>query len=240
MVNEMFDSRKNTDGCGTDAAAYLYGELGPAEQKNFEEHLANCDSCTEDLAAFSMIRLSIGELRQESVPKTAVEEPGLLDRLRDLFAGFPLGVRAVSGALAAAILIFAAFFAYSLIAYKSSDSQVAGGPSGTDIETRSNPGSDPIPAKDLETPEKQVPGTTDDLVENEDGVAPQAGPGTEEYASKPSRRIPDQRARKPRAVPVNQLAENNEPPRLSEAATEDTDDDSLRLTDLFAETGKDD
>ena len=74
---------------------------------------------------------------------------------------------------------------------------------------------------------------------------PEAGNGSRSDASASSaknttrRRTP--RTNTPvRSLPANQVADTNEAPRLSEAAEENVEDDSLRLTDLFAETGSDD
>ena len=48
---------------------YLDGELPPAQRADFEEHLAHCEACREDVAAERVILMGIRDsLRATSVP----------------------------------------------------------------------------------------------------------------------------------------------------------------------------
>ncbi|MDQ3805623.1 MAG: zf-HC2 domain-containing protein, partial [Acidobacteriota bacterium] len=54
-----------TPGCGraADLVAYLYGEAGPAEARDFRLHLNACAACRDELAAFGDVRERGGEWR---------------------------------------------------------------------------------------------------------------------------------------------------------------------------------
>jgi Putative zinc-finger len=89
-----------------DVVAYLYGEIETSEKLRFEKHLADCQSCADELAGFSLARSSILEWRnQEFTPlatpvieipfekRTEVhnfaivveKSPSLFTRIRDFF-----------------------------------------------------------------------------------------------------------------------------------------------------------
>ncbi|MGC0418795.1 anti-sigma factor family protein [Embleya sp. AB8] len=50
-----------------DIAAYALGLLTPADRGTFEEHLATCDRCLDELAGFSGLATLLTELRDERV-----------------------------------------------------------------------------------------------------------------------------------------------------------------------------
>jgi hypothetical protein len=65
--------------CGRaeELVAYLYGESAPAESAEFRRHLAACDACGEELAAFGGVREDLGAWREEvmrSIPALNVAE----------------------------------------------------------------------------------------------------------------------------------------------------------------------
>ena len=67
----------NSD-CGRDEqlVAYFYGEATPAERAGFEQHLAACAACRDELAAFGRVRAGVAEWRAEllnSAPALAFE-----------------------------------------------------------------------------------------------------------------------------------------------------------------------
>ena len=45
---------------------YIYRELGDSDYKRFEEHLADCSTCTDELAAVSYSRYSVYEYKREA------------------------------------------------------------------------------------------------------------------------------------------------------------------------------
>lgn len=61
MVKKMFDTRKQNPNCGLaeNVVSYIYEEMIDSERANFEEHLSDCSSCTDEIAAFSSISHSI-------------------------------------------------------------------------------------------------------------------------------------------------------------------------------------
>ncbi|MFI6584408.1 anti-sigma factor family protein [Embleya sp. NPDC050493] len=61
-----------------DIAAYALGLLEPADRDAFEEHLATCDRCLDELADFSGMATLLTELRDEGVyelPESSVSAP---------------------------------------------------------------------------------------------------------------------------------------------------------------------
>jgi hypothetical protein len=69
----------NTRGCerAEQLVAYLYGESAPEESADFRRHLAGCEVCGEELAAFGGVRDGLGEWREEvmrSIPALNVAE----------------------------------------------------------------------------------------------------------------------------------------------------------------------
>lgn len=119
-----------TPGCGraADLVAYLYGEAGPAEAREFRLHLNACASCRDELAAFGVVRERVGEWRAEALrdappldlggafepatlPPPAAPPPNVprgrsaRAALREFFSLSPVWLRA--GAPAAALLVCA-------------------------------------------------------------------------------------------------------------------------------------
>jgi anti-sigma factor RsiW len=69
----------NTRGCerAEQLVAYLYNETAPEEAAEFRRHLADCDACGEELAAFGGVRDGLVEWREEvmrSIPALNVAE----------------------------------------------------------------------------------------------------------------------------------------------------------------------
>jgi hypothetical protein len=69
----------NTRACerAEQLVAYLYGESAPEEATDFRRHLAGCEVCGEELAAFGGVREDLGEWREEvvrSIPALNVAE----------------------------------------------------------------------------------------------------------------------------------------------------------------------
>lgn len=56
--------------CGEDAAAYVLGALEPAEADAFRRHIAECDACREEVAAYEQITHALPTSSpQEQVPR---------------------------------------------------------------------------------------------------------------------------------------------------------------------------
>lgn len=236
MVDKMFDSRRESRSCGESERllGYLYDELNISETASFEAHLEGCPSCAEDLASFSSIRMSVAELPPLEVEQPVAvlsewQKPGILAWIRDWF-GRLFGSRGLTAAAAAAVLVVGALIAFNVFFGATEMNLIA------NVNTVPSPASKgtslpPIPEAPEVVSQEDVQGQGDRLQDDDAGsLATSMNP---KRIRKPARR-PKER----KTVPVDQLADTNEVPRLSEAAAEGNSDDSLRLTDLFSETGE--
>jgi hypothetical protein len=89
---------------------YVLGELLPHEREEFEEHLADCTSCMQDLAAADMFAANASAVfADEAAAKNAIKAPkkqgGWFDFLRP--RAFP--ALAFSGVLNIALVVFAGY-----------------------------------------------------------------------------------------------------------------------------------
>lgn len=229
MVKKMFDSNRRSGDCGSGPKLldYLYDEMREEEKASFELHLEECQNCAEELGAFSSLRMSIGELRPQETLASADCEPGFLHVIREWIAnGF--GVKVLAGA--AAVMLIAALGLYVVFTYSSemdSPSVVREDnsqpeeitPAGEIANSTSKP--EPIAGDEREQvsgPERATPAGAKSV-----DVRRKTSPSRRNSATRPS----------------SQMAEASEPPRLSEAASEEIEDDSLRLTDLFTDVSED-
>lgn len=116
-----------TNNCGRagELVAYFYGEANPTEHEHFNAHLASCDDCRDELAAFSGVREAVGHWRAEILktvpalsfantlapaqvktePVAAVSPRTALAALREFFTLSPVWLRA--GAVAATLTLCA-------------------------------------------------------------------------------------------------------------------------------------
>jgi hypothetical protein len=106
--------------------AYFYGEASPAERAGFDSHLARCEACRDELAAFAEVREAVGhwraqilsnapalsfadtptpEARLETVRVAAVPPRSALAALREFFTLSPVWLRA--GMVAATLAVCA-------------------------------------------------------------------------------------------------------------------------------------
>lgn len=231
----MFDSRRKPNGCGSGATlvAYLYGELGEDERDGFETHLEECDGCADELASFAELRISIADAKAAApldvsgVTGEPVTKGSWIDAIRELLVS-SMGVRAFAGVAAAVLLIVAGFYVAGVFSGEQASPDVAADPTPDAVT--------PSPAALAEAPElaSQTAEDPEPLVNEPDIDAAEAPV----RAAATRREKPSTRRSRP-ARPSVQVAEVSEPPRLSEAAAEDVDDDSLRLTDLFSDVSED-
>ncbi|HUF04028.1 MAG TPA: zf-HC2 domain-containing protein [Aridibacter sp.] len=236
----MFDSGRGPNGCGTGESlvGYIYGEMDEASKAEFEDHLSACDSCAEELASFSVLRISVGELKSSELAfelPSAVEEPGtagLLARFTGaLSASF--GLKALAGASVGVIILLLGVIAFNILSTGDLNDQIAN--------------VSPVEENAAENP--AVPLSEPGIGEIAESGSAEAEPvketvplraSDEPEISRPQNSLVKKRSpQRSVSVPPSQLAENNDVPRLSEAADEEFEDDSLRLTDLFSEIGED-
>lgn len=105
----MFDrnSKNSTCGYSEQLVTYIYGESGDAEKQKFAAHLEACTDCSQELAAFSALRSSFENWKNEfsgletppiEIPyETRLEIKNAsgnrkiwLKNLRDFFSGVPM------------------------------------------------------------------------------------------------------------------------------------------------------
>src|SRR5688500_3820807 len=98
-----------------DLISFLYQELDERQGGSFEQHLADCRSCSRELSSFSAIRNGVVAWRERSLgiinqrPGLAfsfAEKPSAIAAIRQFFALAPLWLK---GSVAfASVLLFAA------------------------------------------------------------------------------------------------------------------------------------
>ncbi|QQS41833.1 MAG: zf-HC2 domain-containing protein [Acidobacteriota bacterium] len=234
----MFDSGNGPSGCGSGESlvGYIYGEMEESSKAEFENHLADCSSCAEELASFSSLRISIEDWRaSERAAETAYksQEPGaggFLAKLAEIVSA-SFGFKALAGAAVALIILLLGLVAFSLLSTKGAGDEIANvqpaeeEPLNAVEETVSEPAEGEIAEATPSVPVEDI--ESDTVSDKPVEVSPKV-------TQKRNRTI-----QRRTTVPQSQLAEISEPPRLSEAAEEEFEDDSLRLTDLFSETSED-
>lgn len=130
----MFEKNGHDPSCNfaVDIVSYLYNEIGGAEKREFESHLAGCNACSAELASFAGVRSSVTHWRATDfdplatpvieIPfETAAGPAGaswwsgtILTGFKRLFAFTPWPPAAV-GFAALLIFIGLGFFAFSYL-----------------------------------------------------------------------------------------------------------------------------
>lgn len=254
----MFDSRRKERGCGFDEAmvSYIYGELESAEKKAFEKHLADCEMCAEEVASFAAVRISIKELKEAepALPAEAVTAPGvkgagaagLIDRLREVFDAAPAFARVAVPIAALAVITVFGWFALTIS--RDSTGSVAEtdhlGPAAAETgPSKKDENDGPLLADNKRDTGETLVTRDKSGARNETTVAKTSKRGASNAGEK-KRTVRKKRKSGPSApnsnadrIPASQLAGLDHDPRLSEAADSESEDDSLRLSDLFADSG---
>lgn len=240
-------TNQNNFECGNGDAfvAYLYGEMPPAERSQFEDHLLECGSCTDEFAVVANSRYSVYEWRKLEFepmrtpvfeipyrrPETVVPSFSWLDALKGIFATGPR--LATAGAFG--LLIAVVGFAF-----------LSGSFSSQDIATV------PPIKEDQAAEELELRTASDSPAQMPDEYIAFTGNAVSEQEEKETvavaepkqakRRIAAQRAsasprQKGTLARQNQTgpADRDQPLRLNEF--EDYSDTSLRLADLVADIG---
>ena len=209
---------------GGDTLAYLYDEMAAAERERFEVHLADCTTCIDDFAELSQSRYPVFEWKQlefDPLPTPRVVIPfeaasvSWFDRLRTAFALRP----AIAFGSLAAIAVVASLAAFVLIGGSSGKMEVAGGAS--------------TPAPVMPSPEATVQPVQPVVAANEPRADIRRIEAPKVVKSSTSASKPAAHSARPKAT---QQAKRNEPlPALN--STDEDEDDSLRLADIFEEIG---
>ena len=230
---------------GFEFLSYIYGELDETVRDTFEDHLAGCDDCTFELAAYSDARLGIIEWRREdfdhlespaivipwvnqSEPAIKIQPVGAISRFIEALSSFPLFAQAGMGLAAAALAVGVFYFA----AYS---------PSEQTKEVAANKTLETKPFVTLNDDKPSSEAATDTVAVKKEATSP-----TEIQSV--SRR-PERIRRQMAAVKMNDrqsLVRKNETASTNKAVNksvptlstvEEEKDNSLRLSDLFAEIG---
>lgn len=116
---------RETEGCGRaeQLISFLYGESAAPQRNEFEQHLAACAVCRDEVASFARVRGAVAdwraELLRDAPAVTLVEalpprapnaraQRTAWDALREFFALTPTWLRAASAAAALAVFALAA------------------------------------------------------------------------------------------------------------------------------------
>ena len=226
----------NNKECGfeDEIVSYMYDELGAAERTQFETHLVDCTSCTDEFAVVSFSRFSVFEWQKEEfahlatpeivIPyearKVVVEKAGWFVGFAEAFA-FARSPLAVSGAFA--VLIVLGFIGFNLV-----------GTGGNEIASNIVP---PVVIEQrVETPKalnSPIAIVDQDPITSEE-VRPVTAASREVRPKLARPTSPLRRVVENRAVP-NPTRQARRAPVLSDLG--DDDEDSLRLSAMFDEIG---
>lgn len=234
----MRDSDHNTSCKGNDKiVGYIFGELAPAERDQFEAHLEDCSSCIDELAAVSVSHFEVSEWRKAEFEPLATPVFAIpyrltfMQRLQSTF-GFAPGWVTTAGAMASLLVVAAVGFFFAsnyfsnyevaaviensnrppILPQKVSSADVVNGSAENDRDNMQFNGEDASKQEPAERP----------VTKKADNVAPKV---VRAYTVKEP-----QFGTKPKKVKPDVTVSN---PRLSDF--EDDEDESLRLSDLFAD-----
>jgi hypothetical protein len=108
-----------------DLISFLYQELDEREGRSFEQHLADCASCSLELSSFSKIRNGVVAWREQSLGiinhRSSLafgfaEKPSALAAIRQFFALSPLWLK---GSVAFGALLLFAAIAFLVVSLKA-------------------------------------------------------------------------------------------------------------------------
>lgn len=231
----MKDNGTRTD-CGRsdEIVAYIYDEIASSDRESFEKHLAACMSCTDEFAAVSDARFSVFEWHKEEfaelpTPEFVLSREARTKSANGLFAAIA-GIIRNPGWMApalAAILVFAGIGFLMFIMSDSDETNVARVDIGNSQINGNISESSVDEIRTISEIEKNVASRSENAqVVTESRSAPDVdrpAAGRTPQRSQRSRNVP-------RASPTMRKA-----PVLSQY--EETEDRSLRLSDLLDEVG---
>jgi hypothetical protein len=238
--------------------SYLYGEIGAAESDKFKGHLAQCPHCAEELAGFAVLRSQVADWRQEefaplsapaivlpvatpikqSVKKSPIiitedplSPPSLLDSIRAFFTP-PVMIGAAG--FAAVLLCLGLIFTFM-------SSQNSPNFGDKNLVASNAPVKENKPVKiENDGPEKvnDVAKTITPAPKQIESIAPVKAVAK---TSKPVREYAGYQIKNNvagRTRPQNTPRQLKQPDTyLDTELYKETEDDSLRLADLFGEAG---
>jgi hypothetical protein len=250
----MFENNGHDPSCNhaVDVVSYLYNEIVGAEKREFESHLAGCNTCTSELASFSGVRSSVNTWRAQEfdplatpvidIPFETQSGPAIaagwrgtiLTDFKRLFAFSPWPPAAV-GFAALAIFIGLGFFAFTFLNKPESNFAKNNSGSGPGVSPTVEAGKNSKEVAEVNNnsgpkgDEKSAP--TVKTTEPESGVV-KVSATQNTPKNKPVKAGPDTAAPK-KAVDKPNTQQNQKAPSLNNYTEEE--DKTLRLADLFEE-----
>ncbi|HEV7645308.1 MAG TPA: zf-HC2 domain-containing protein [Pyrinomonadaceae bacterium] len=229
--------------------SYLYGETSAAESDKFKSHLAHCVACTEELAGFGVMRSSLAEWKQEEfagvtapvielpvrdMPVVLTDEPASswLDGLR---AFLTPKIALTAAGFAAVLICLGLAFAFMTSQNPVDKGLVADNSRKEKIETAPKTADAALPAQTENTVNVAAITAIDQPKKNDVKVitephekAPKAVREYSNYQPKNNVAVTNKHQDAPKT-------NKQDVKTLNTDIYEDTEDDSLRLADLFAE-----
>lgn len=235
--------------------AYLYEETGGKDKSVFENHLADCSICADELAKFSAVRFSIGEWRETEferlatpvvfIPELArnsppiapveiLETPSLLAQIRAFLGLSPARI----GALAAALVVCASLIL--TVSYFRNEPQMARKEDKTAADTVSETNAS------LENRTAETAETIKDFEESKPPPTASEKTGTQDTKPILINSLPMKESKNPQTKAQRKIKKQPAKPALNKtkspsptliADEDDYEDNSLRLSDLFREVG---
>jgi hypothetical protein len=248
-------NHNRTDGHGAELVEYIYDEMETSRRDLFEQHLADCDRCSMELAAISDARLGVMEWRSsdfDPLATPAIEIPfdgserqafgprasGLADIVRSIFQ-IPMTARIAAGLATAAVVVGIVYYGGS---GSWSTPEVTEVPKAPQVDAVNTTGMAADPTVDVASAEQRredseaVPGP-DQAVSTE-----RQRRSLNRNISEPARRTPVQRRRS--VEPDTRIAKRQRSPvdvdgpkAPSLSNFDETEDTTLRLAELFEEVG---
>lgn len=243
--------------------AYLYDEAGAGEKNNFEAHLKNCATCADEFTSFGSIRSSVLEWREadfdslpaphfdlETItgakPQIVVETEKPQSRFAAIWSNWVFNPAL---ATAAVLLLFigAGIFLYSW--QSSNEIDLAAIPKETNSKITTAPTAEKVREESSENKiadlnkNKKVPAEKSFQSTEVSNVKPNAIVEKYDASNQPvkvSTKLPKNKSTSSQvAVETDNGIKQNAPNRKAKAPTltnnDDDEDDSVRLSDLFAE-----
>jgi hypothetical protein len=250
----MFENNGHDPSCNhaVDVVSYLYNEIGGAEKREFESHLAGCNTCTAELASFSGVRSSVNTWRAQEfdplatpvidIPFETQTEPAtaagwrgtILTDFKKLFAFSPWPPAAI-GFAALAIFIGLGFFAFSYMNRSGNDLAKNKTVDKPVVSPTAEPGKNP---GEVAINSNSKPDGDDKLITPPKAAEPES---TAVKVSATTQNTPKNKGVKAgpdtvtpkKAVDKQNTQQNQKAPNLNNYTEEE--DKTLRLADLFEE-----
>ncbi|MBP6003281.1 MAG: zf-HC2 domain-containing protein [Pyrinomonadaceae bacterium] len=222
-----------------DVVSFIYGEMPEDERELFENHLLDCEPCTVEIESLSDARFSVIEWRQDAfdglaVPQISIPyarpavaadaEPGFIEKTwATLFGGRGLSLAASMAVIT--VLLFGGIAGFYLLRNApAGNDQAAGSNSNAEIAANRKPEPTPTVVRENVSPVAPDPADTETTkaVTTNSGVKPLVTKAADRRTNRTQRPAP----RMPMVAGTGTKA-----PKLS--ATDEDEDDGLRLSDLF-------